>query len=155
MLTLASIVEREAAVDEERPLIAGVYQNRLNPKKWPTGLLQSDPTIFYVNDTLKLDEMKFDALAEVRVLGRAQGAAARTTLPDDARRLQHVHEQGPAARADLVARRSPRSTPRSRPDTKTGYLFFIAKGDGTGTQRLREDARRARQERREVRQGLT
>ncbi len=41
------------------------------------------------------------------------------------------------------------------PDTKDGYLFFIAKGDGSRDQRLREDARRARQERREVRQELT
>ena len=58
ILTMASIVEREAVLDDERPLIAGVYQNRLSPKKWPTRLLQSDPTIFYVHDTLKLADMK-------------------------------------------------------------------------------------------------
>ena len=38
------------------------------------------------------------------------------------------------------------------PNTKTGYLFFIAKGDGTGHQRVREDPGRARQERQEVRE---
>ena len=34
ILVLASIVEREAVVEEERALIAGVYENRLNPKSF-------------------------------------------------------------------------------------------------------------------------
>ena len=59
VLVLASIVEQEAQLDADRPLIAGVYQNRLNPKLWPAGLLQSDPTVFYVNDTLQLDKLAF------------------------------------------------------------------------------------------------
>lgn len=42
-LTLASIVEREAVVPSERPLIAGVYMNRINSG----GLLNADPTIQY------------------------------------------------------------------------------------------------------------
>ncbi|MBI5050396.1 MAG: endolytic transglycosylase MltG [Nitrospirae bacterium] len=43
VLTLASIIEREAGVDEERPLISAVYHNRLR-KKMP---LQADPTAIY------------------------------------------------------------------------------------------------------------
>ncbi len=43
VLTLASIIEKEAATDEERPLISAVYHNRLK-KRIP---LQADPTSIY------------------------------------------------------------------------------------------------------------
>jgi UPF0755 protein len=48
-IIIASIVEREAVVDEERPLIAAVYINRfLNPDNGETnGLLNADPTLQY------------------------------------------------------------------------------------------------------------
>jgi UPF0755 protein len=43
-ITIASIVEREAVLDEERPFIAGVYHNRL-ASDWP--LLSACPTVQY------------------------------------------------------------------------------------------------------------
>ena len=48
-IIIASIVEREAVIDEERPLIAAVYINRfLNPGNGETnGLLNADPTLQY------------------------------------------------------------------------------------------------------------
>ena len=46
---IASIVEREAVIDDERPLIAAVYMNRfLDPENPQTvGLLNADPTLQY------------------------------------------------------------------------------------------------------------
>ncbi len=43
VLTLASIIEKEAVLDSERPLISAVYHNRLKKNM----LLQADPTAVY------------------------------------------------------------------------------------------------------------
>ena len=51
VLTLASIIEEEAKVDKERPLVSAVYHNRLR-KRIP---LQADPTSIYGIDGFRRD----------------------------------------------------------------------------------------------------
>jgi|tagenome__1003787_1003787.scaffolds.fasta_scaffold20981587_3 UPF0755 protein len=133
VLTMASIVEREAVLDKERALIAGVYQNRLNAKKWPTRLLQSDPTIFYVHDSLKLADMPLpDWTKYVFWDALPAGYKLPKPLPDALARYNTYTSRGlppgpicsPAVESiDAVL----------VPNTKAGYLFFIAKGDGSGS----------------------
>jgi UPF0755 protein len=61
LITLASLVEREAANDEERPLVASVIYNRIR-QKIP---LQVDATVQYAlgesKENLSLDDLKVDS----------------------------------------------------------------------------------------------
>lgn len=57
-LIIASIVEREASRDEDRPKMAGVYSNRLK-----LGIaLEADPTVQYALDTQRLNDLTPEGL---------------------------------------------------------------------------------------------
>lgn len=105
-LTLASIVEREAAVRKEAPRIAGVFWLRLR-EQIPLG---ADPTVRYA-------------------LGKFTGTLTRSDLALDSRyntRLYAGLPPGPIAnpgRDALLA--------ALRPDTTEGWLYFVAKDDGS------------------------
>jgi UPF0755 protein len=60
IVSLASIVEHEAALPEERPIIAGVYQNRLDGLHGVPRILNADPTVTYATDTMALEDLAFE-----------------------------------------------------------------------------------------------
>lgn len=130
VLTLASLVEREAFLDEDRPMIGGVYQNRLNPKLWPTGLLQSDPTIFYLHDTLQLAKLPIERWTEYTFWAPPEGGFDPKDVPDAlAGYNTYTHSglmPGPICTPTVAS-----IDAALDPNTGTGYLFFVAKNDGS------------------------
>lgn len=114
-VTLASIVEREALLDRERPLIASVYLNRLKQG----AKLQADPTVQYA-------------------LGSRAGSNDRESLWKSRLSLQDLEidspyntyryaglPPGPICSPGLESYKAVISPAR------TDYLFFVAKGDGS------------------------
>lgn len=107
VVTLASIVEEEARVGEERPVIAGVYLNRLARGM----LLQADPTVQYALDAPKARLLYRDIEA---VADDPYNTYTHAGLPP-----------GPIAspgEASLRAVLQPEQVP---------YLFFVARPDGS------------------------
>ena len=104
LVTMASIVEREARLPEERPVIAAVYYNRLRRGM----LLQADPTIQYA-------------------LGHHVGRVLYKDLEIASPYNTYIHKglpPGPVASpgvASLAAAANPANVP---------YLYFVASKDG-------------------------
>jgi len=104
LVTMASIVEREARIPEERPVIAAVYYNRLRKGM----LLQADPTVQYA-------------------LGHHVGRVLYKDLAVASPYNTYIHKglpPGPVASpgvASLAAAANPANVP---------YLYFVASRDG-------------------------
>jgi UPF0755 protein len=109
VVTLASLVERETAVDAERPLVASVLSNRLE-KKMP---LMTDPAVIY----------------GLEVEGKWRGAIYQSDLSDPKHdtpynTYRHIGlPPGPVANPGLPSLRA-----ALNPAT-TDYLYFVAAGN--------------------------
>ncbi len=105
VVILASVVERETAIAEERPLVAGVFFNRLKRKI----RLQSDPTVIYglrhFNGNLTKAHLQKDT---------PYNTYTRRGLP-----VGPICNPGAAS---IQAVLNP---------TPTSYLYFVARKDGT------------------------
>jgi len=102
LVTMASIVEKEAKAPAERPLIAGVFYNRLR-----LGMpLQSDPT------------------AEYELDGAKAAAAVHTTSAFNTYDFTGL-PPGPIANPGL------KSIEAALNPTQTDYLYFVAREGGT------------------------
>lgn len=107
VLTLASIVEREAKVESERPVIASVYLNRLK-----IGMpLQADPTVQYVVGTPK-DWWPMLTTDQLRIQAPYNTYVNKGLPP------------GPIANPGLASIRAVLKP------ASTHFLFFVAKGHG-------------------------
>jgi UPF0755 protein len=146
ILVLASMVEREAVVDDERPLIAGVFENRLHKLKGIAPVLASDPTVFYAVDTLALDELDLPQWKTYAFWNVPKTPLRDIQLPPELLGYQTYTQAGlppgpictPTV-ASIVA--------ALVPDTKAGYLFFLAKKDGSNTHAFAKTAKEHEQNR--------
>lgn len=104
-VTIASLVERETAVDSERPLVASVFENRLKDKM----ALMTDPAVIY---GLELE-------------GRWRGTIYASDLKRDTAYNTYLHAglpPGPIANPGIPSLRA------AMHPADTSYLYFVAAG---------------------------
>jgi UPF0755 protein len=127
VLSLASIVERETSRDEEKALVAGVYQNRIDKAT----LLNADPTVIWGVDLLALEKLGIGAWPQYSFWNVPKEALASIAFPRAIAGYQTYQVRGLPP--------GPICTPTVTsidaalaPSTRDGYLYFVAIPDGGG-----------------------
>jgi len=107
-VTLASLVEKETSRDDERPLVAAVYLNRLK-KRMP---MQCDPTVIYA----------------LRKAGRYNGNLTRANLEFDSPYNTYRYPGLPPG--PIAAPGRPSLEAAAMPAV-VDYLYFVSRNDGS------------------------
>jgi UPF0755 protein len=107
VVTLASLVERETPKPEERPVVAGVFENRLHKNM----LLQCDPTVIYA-----LEQQ-----------GRYNGTLSTADLHIDSPYNSYTHTGLPPGPIGNPGEASLRAAYQP---AHTNYLYFVANTQG-------------------------
>jgi len=119
IVTLASMIEKEAAVDDERPIIASVFLNRLRDPLFKRKVLQSDPTSAYGCLVMK-EQIKSCA-----------GFTGKIThdLNMDPNNVYstYTHEKLPPG---PICNPGAKSLEAVLAPASTKYLYFVARGEG-------------------------
>lgn len=107
LVTMASLVEREVHIDAERPIVAGVFENRL-AANMP---LQTDPAVAYAS----------------QLRGTWTGAIHQSELHSDSPYNTYTHTglpPGPVCNPGLAALKA------ALHPAQTDYLYFVADANG-------------------------
>jgi len=130
IVTLASIVQHETALAKEKPLVAGVYQNRLDGLHGFAPLMGSEPTVIWAVDTAKLATIPIEQWKTYFFWANIKSRIVDVQVPPELQGYQTYQTTG------LIP--GPLSTPTTseidaalHPDQKAGYLYFIAIPNGT------------------------
>ena len=119
IVTLASIIEKEAVVDEERPIIASVFLNRLRDPSFKKKVLQSDPTAGYGCLVLR-DKVPACAGYTGKITHDINAAAENTYST-------YTHEGLPPG---PICNPGVKSLSAAFQPSTTRYLYFVARGGG-------------------------
>jgi UPF0755 protein len=125
ILSLASIVQHETAQPDEKALVAGVYQNRLNRLRGFIPLLGSEPTVIYARDTDSLAKLPIEDWKTFFFWDSIKTRIVDLQVSKAMQPWQTYQVTG------LIP--GPISTPTEididaalSPNTKAGYLYFLA-----------------------------
>jgi UPF0755 protein len=119
IVTLASMIEKEAAVDDERQIIASVFLNRLRDPSFKRKVLQSDPTSAYGCLVMR-DQIKSCAGFNGKI-------THDLNVDPDNLYSTYVHEKLPPG---PICNPGAKSLEAVLAPASTKYLYFVARGEG-------------------------